>query len=417
MLSQDKRSRKESFKEFFFSFFCFNKVDKEEEHVKISYVSNSKQVISKTSSDLKLVTKEEKVIILIGSTGKGKSTLANVLVNRNNNFEEIFEESAGSISKTREAKSERFIKNNLIYRVIDTVGLGDTKLPRNEVLDKIAEAVYLAKDGINQVFFVINGRFDVKEIDNYEILKSVIFDEGVINHTTIIRTRFENFRDEDKCKEDFEELRKNDSLREIIDSCQGFVHVNNPSLNLIGSEDEGKDKKQRRLSRIAQRKEDRVFSRRRLIENLNSSEESFYQPSKLKNLGSEIAEIIEKKKDLERVLQQEFGSSPSSPTLDEFKKVNTSFSLGKEQPLAIFDGIIETIATTKENNKENIYYNLHDDIKKLEKDKEKLESEIRIKQAIIRRKVLRHILNNSEAIMENLNSDDFLLEITDDGKD
>jgi hypothetical protein len=31
----------------------------------------------------------------------GKSTLANVLVNKNNNFEEVFKEGAGNTSQTR----------------------------------------------------------------------------------------------------------------------------------------------------------------------------------------------------------------------------------------------------------------------------------------------------------------------------
>src|SRR5437764_244039 len=39
----------------------------------------------------------------------------------------------------------------------DTPGIGDTKLSQQEILDIIAEAVYLAKDGVSQILFVTNG--------------------------------------------------------------------------------------------------------------------------------------------------------------------------------------------------------------------------------------------------------------------
>lgn len=134
-----------------------------------------------------------RVILLIGSTGSGKSTLANVLVNKNNNFEEIFKESESSSSVTKEIKGEKFEIDNDEYLVIDTVGIGDTKLTRDEVLDKIAEAVYLARDGVSRVFFIIDGRFNQFEIATYKLLKTIIFDESITEHTTIIRTKFDKF--------------------------------------------------------------------------------------------------------------------------------------------------------------------------------------------------------------------------------
>src|SRR2546421_11172027 len=51
---------------------------------------------------------EIKNILLIGRTGRGKSTLANVLVNKNDNFEEVFKESSESVSETRNVKGESF---------------------------------------------------------------------------------------------------------------------------------------------------------------------------------------------------------------------------------------------------------------------------------------------------------------------
>src|SRR5205823_3273439 len=126
-----------------------------------------------------------KTVILIGSTGSGKSTLANVISGTDK-----FKESGMSKSVTKEVQKEGFTESGINYIAIDTVGIGDTKLKREEVLDKLAEAVYLAREGISQVFFVISGRFDKKEIANYNLLKSIIFDNAVVNHTTVIRTKF-----------------------------------------------------------------------------------------------------------------------------------------------------------------------------------------------------------------------------------
>src|SRR5256885_1558807 len=100
-----------------------------------------------------------KTILLIGRSGRGKSTLANVVTDTNN-----FKESSGSISETKEIQLGGFEENSIDYQVIDTPGIGDTKMSDSEVLDIIAKAVYLARDGVSQVFFTTDGRFDEFEM-------------------------------------------------------------------------------------------------------------------------------------------------------------------------------------------------------------------------------------------------------------
>src|ERR1051325_4451564 len=70
----------------------------------------------------------ENNIFLIGRTGNGKSTLANVLINKNDSFEEVFKESARGISKTKDFQTSEFELEGTKYRVVDTIGVGDTKL-------------------------------------------------------------------------------------------------------------------------------------------------------------------------------------------------------------------------------------------------------------------------------------------------
>jgi len=140
-------------------------------------------------------SKNTKTILLIGRSGRGKSTLANVLTGTND-----FKESSTSVSETKNVQIGEFEENGTNYQVIDTPGIGDTKMSDSEVLNIIAEAIYLAKDGISQVFFVNDGRFDQYEMATYDQLRNIIFGDNFTKNTTIVRTRFPGFRDDEECQ-------------------------------------------------------------------------------------------------------------------------------------------------------------------------------------------------------------------------
>jgi len=246
---------------------------------------------------------EPKTILLIGRTGRGKSALANVVTNTNN-----FKENERSISETKEIQTEKFKDNNgANYLIIDTPGIGDTQLPTEKILDIIAEAVYLVKDGVSQVFFVTNGRFEQYEMATYNLLRVVIFDKNITNYTTIIRTYFSNFRDEEECKDDVKSMvEKGDKLSEIIESCQQrIVHVDNPSLNIIAVDNEDEEDRTDREDEINLSKEKRGKSRDKLLGHLSEyCQNKPYQPPKLQELSEEIVSYMESKKRLERELKE-----------------------------------------------------------------------------------------------------------------
>src|SRR5689334_21649615 len=85
---------------------------------------------------------ETKTILLIGGSRKGKSALANVLLNKNGNLEEVFKESFGSVSETKKIQFEKFEENNTNYLVINTPSIGDTQMSDKEKLDIISEIDY-----------------------------------------------------------------------------------------------------------------------------------------------------------------------------------------------------------------------------------------------------------------------------------
>ncbi|CAG8514414.1 35040_t:CDS:1 [Gigaspora margarita] len=168
-------------------------------------------------------------LLIVGRTSNGKSTLANVLSDTNR-----FKESDRSVSVTRYFEDEMFTHNEKLYRVVDTIGVGDTKLSKKQVLLRIAEAVYTMKEGINQVFFVVGRRFTKEEIDAFELLKTVIFESNIIKHTTIIRTNFTNFKYPDRVKTDRQELMEEYKfLADMIKSCNGIIYIDAPPINIV----------------------------------------------------------------------------------------------------------------------------------------------------------------------------------------
>jgi len=387
---------------------------------------------------------ETKNILLIGRSGRGKSTLANVITGAENKFKE----SSGSASETKKIQFEEFENNKVNYLIVDTPGIGDTKMSDNEVLDIIAEAVYRVKEGVSQVLFVVGGRFDQYEMATYNLLRTIIFDKEITKHTTVVRTRFDDFDNEEKCLTDINSMTKeaeekkkdlemnitkkeeekkrleeqgisHDSteyqkilteigklnkelqlnITEIIESCQNrVIHVNNPPINV-------KNKK-----RLEFNKKFRIKSREKILEHLQKTcQEDSYNPTKLQELGQDIAEdmdkLLQSRKELEEEMQKLKTASVKSSTNSPLLKatgIKKQSAGGSKSTAEVSSEITEL---TTEGHAIAIAIGK---IKELEDKKAKLRKEIAEKEKNIRQKVLKHIFNNIDNISNELGGDIFL---------
>ncbi|KAF2075731.1 hypothetical protein CYY_002974 [Polysphondylium violaceum] len=162
------------------------------------------------------------VLFLVGTTGKGKSTLANVLTNSDS-----FETSAGCQSLTTNHQREEFTYNGKRYIVIDTCGLTNTGRDPREVMYLISFAYREIKNGVHQVLFVTSGKFGEEERNNLKLLQSFMFDQQVLKFTTVVRTNFDSFCDPIATQRDIDDLYLVRECGSILRKCNKILHVNN----------------------------------------------------------------------------------------------------------------------------------------------------------------------------------------------
>ncbi|CAI2182437.1 1270_t:CDS:2 [Funneliformis geosporum] len=198
--------------------------------------------------------------------------------------QEFYKEGGYCVGETKNIKSVEFKCEGSNYRIIDTPGFGDTSLTEKEILNKIAEAVHEARDGITQIFFIIGGRFSKAEIDTYEavykLFSKAICDENVAKYITIVRTHFKDFKNEGECQTDIN-LMLNDhgELSEIItevinEGGKGkIIHVDNDTFQL------------------------RTDSRKILLDRLQKCR-GVYKPESIDELNRKISGSLREKQDL-----------------------------------------------------------------------------------------------------------------------
>ena len=122
-----------------------------------------------------------RTVVLIGRTGNGKSTCANVIAGCNSDDPEqqLFRESDTAASETKDIiqKIVRVTWNKTVYdlNIVDTTGLGDTSLSEEQVLKRLAKVCHTCKEGLNAVFFIVKDRLTKVEADAWDIILESYF--------------------------------------------------------------------------------------------------------------------------------------------------------------------------------------------------------------------------------------------------
>ncbi|KAJ0006644.1 hypothetical protein NQD34_013917 [Periophthalmus magnuspinnatus] len=157
-------------------------------------------------------------IVLLGKTGAGKSSLANVIFGE----EGKFKESDSPNSETKKCHAQTKSINGRVFRLIDTPGLFDTDLNDPEMSPEILKCIEECAPGPHAFLLVL--RVERYTRQEQEVVEKILkhFSEEALKYTTVVFTHGDQLKQRENIKD---WAKQNEALRSLVQKCGGRCHV------------------------------------------------------------------------------------------------------------------------------------------------------------------------------------------------
>ncbi len=144
-------------------------------------------------------TKFKKIVVVIGPTGSGKSTIVNMLYNGGHmpgDCTQPCETGASANSVTKQ--TNRRIKNGIVYT--DTTGFGDPNISYIDIVGSLRSFISRFNNGVHCIVIVARyGRISSEDRANLQLLDT-IFESSWVNSAALLLTHYDGEFDDVSAK-------------------------------------------------------------------------------------------------------------------------------------------------------------------------------------------------------------------------